>query len=156
RFVTEGVLLRQMVQQPSLPGVSALIFDEFHERHLYGDVSLGQALDLQGTRRPDLKVLVMSATLELPRLEEYLAPCATLEARGRMFPVEIQFAPRPSYLDQRPIWEQASEVFAGFVRSGGEGDVLIFMPGAFEIRQTIQSLVHLAESRGFKLLPLYG
>src|SRR5215813_10901274 len=69
RFVTEGVLLRQIVQDPKLSGVSALIFDEFHERHLYGDITLARALDLQDSQRPDLKILVMSATLDAARLE---------------------------------------------------------------------------------------
>src|SRR5215467_4373920 len=64
RYVTEGVLLRQMVQDPKLRGVSALIFDEFHERHLYGDITLARALDLQETSRPDLLIIVMSATLD--------------------------------------------------------------------------------------------
>src|SRR5215207_10679941 len=64
RFVTEGVLLRQMLADPALRGVTVIVFDEFHERHLYGDITLARALDLQEQRRPDLKVIVMSATLE--------------------------------------------------------------------------------------------
>ena len=156
RFVTEGVLLRQMVHDSKLPGISALIFDEFHERHLYGDITLARALDLQETTRPDLKVLVMSATLDAARLEEYLAPCRVLEAQGRTFQVQIQHAGSPSYLDKRPIWEQAAGAFIDFVNSGAQGDVLIFMPGGFEIFQTIQSLQRCDESRGFILLPLHG
>ncbi len=156
RFVTEGVLLRQMVQDPTLPGVSALIFDEFHERHLYGDITLARALDLQERERPDLKVLVMSATLDAARLEEYLAPCRILTSEGRVFPVEIRYSETPGYIDKRPIWEQAAEAFAGFVNSGGEGDVLVFMPGSFEISQTLEAIRHCDESRGFILLPLHG
>jgi len=156
RFVTEGVLLRQMVQDPGLRGVSALIFDEFHERHLYGDITLGRALDLQEGTRPDLKVLVMSATLEVAQLEDYLKPCRVIESRGRTFPVEIEFAARPAYLDRRPVWEQAAEAFREFVRSGGAGDVLVFMPGGFEIAQTIEAIRGCEESRGFVLLPLHG
>jgi ATP-dependent helicase HrpB len=72
RFVTEGILLRQMVQDPLLSAVQALIFDEFHERHLYGDISLAQALNLQATRRPDLLILVMSATLDSDLLEGFM------------------------------------------------------------------------------------
>ena len=64
RFVTEGVLLRQMVGDPQLAGVTVLIFDEFHERHLYGDIALARALDIQRSIRPDLKIVVMSATLD--------------------------------------------------------------------------------------------
>jgi ATP-dependent helicase HrpB len=156
RFVTEGLLLRQMVQDPKLRGVAALIFDEFHERHLYGDITLARALDLQETERPDLKLLVMSATLDAAPLEQYLKPCRVLESRGRTYPVEIEFAATPGYLDKRPIWDQAAEAFSDFVGSGGQGDVLIFMPGGFEIAQTIDALRRRDEARGFLLLPLHG
>ena len=156
RFVTEGLLLRQMVQDPKLRGVAALIFDEFHERHLYGDITLARALDLQEAERPDLQILVMSATLDAAPLEQYLKPCRVVESRGRTFPVEVEFAARPAYLDKRPVWDQAAEAFGDFVRSGGQGDVLIFMPGGFEISQTIEAIRRCAESRGFVLLPLHG
>src|SRR5471030_831197 len=73
RFVTEGVLLRQMINDPKLPGVSAILFDEFHERHLYGDITLARALDLQEQHRPDLNLVVMSATLNAGELEKYLS-----------------------------------------------------------------------------------
>src|SRR5260370_27339870 len=95
RFVTEGVLLRQMVHDSKLPGISALIFDEFHERHLYGDITLARALDLQESSRPDLKILVMSATLDPARLKQYLEPRRGLESRGRTFPVEVEFVGPP-------------------------------------------------------------
>jgi ATP-dependent helicase HrpB len=156
RFVTEGVLLRQMVQDPNLRGVEALIFDEFHERHLYGDITLARALELQETARPDLKILVMSATLEMPVLEQYLKPCHAVEARGRSFPIEIAFAAKPGYVNPRPIWDQATEAFGDWVRSGQEGDALVFMPGGFEISQTIEALRRTDESKGFVLLPLHG
>jgi len=115
RFVTEGVLLRQMIDDPKLRGVSALIFDEFHERHLYGDITLARALDLQEQHRPDLNLVVMSATLNAGELEKYLSEvrrdefhesqnssgansgtrgtppsgfrCSVLSSAGRMFPV---------------------------------------------------------------------
>jgi ATP-dependent helicase HrpB len=156
RFVTEGVLLRQMVVDPDLRGVSTVIFDEFHERHLFGDISLAQALELQEQRRPDLKIIVMSATLDAAALEEYLKPCVVLESLGRTFPVETRYASTPSYLDKRPIWEQAAGAFSDYVQSGGEGDLLVFMPGGFEIAQTIEAIRHTPESRGFILLPLHG
>ncbi len=156
RFVTEGVLLRQMLTDPELRGVSALIFDEFHERHLYGDITLARALDLQETIRPDLALIVMSATLDLALLERYLRPCATLVSAGRTFPVDIRYARRPAREDSEPVWERAAEAFAEYVRSGGEGDVLVFMPGAYEIAQTLEALRRHPESRGFVLLPLHG
>jgi len=156
RFVTEGLLLRQMVQDPQLRGVAALIFDEFHERHLYGDITLARALDLQQGERPDLKILVMSATLDTAPLEQYLQPCRLLESHGRAHPVEIEFASTPAYLDKRSVWDQAAEAFADFVASGGQGDVLIFMPGSFEIGRTIEALHRRPEARRFRLLPLHG
>jgi ATP-dependent helicase HrpB len=156
RFVTEGVLLRQIVQDPKLSGVSALIFDEFHERHLYGDITLARALDLQEKERPDLQILVMSATLDAARLEDYLKPCRVVESQGRTYSVDIRYSATPGYIDKRPIWDQAAEAFSNFVLSGAEGDVLIFMPGGFEISQTIEAIRHTEESRGFILLPLHG
>jgi len=123
--------------------------------HLSGG-SLAQALDLQEKDRPDLQILVMSATLEAARLEEYLKPCRVVESQGRMHPVEIRYSATSGYVDKRPIWEQAAEAFSGFVQAGGEGDVLIFMPGGFEIAQTIEAIRHCDESRGFILLPLHG
>src|SRR5471030_840599 len=116
RFVTEGVLLRQMIDDPKLRGVSTLVFDEFHERHLYGDITIARALDLQEQFRPDLNLVVMSATLNVGELEKYLSECrsrgdeaqinqslltssptnqfrcSVLASQGRMFPVEIEYA----------------------------------------------------------------
>ncbi len=156
RFVTEGVLLRQMIEDPKLRGVSTLIFDEFHERHLYGDITLARALDLQEQHRADLNLIVMSATLNAGELENYLKPCATLSSEGRVYPVEFEYAAQPGYNDKRPVWEQAADAFSNYVANGGEGDVLIFMPGGFEISQTIETIRNVPESRGFILLPLHG
>ncbi len=156
RFVTEGVLLRQMIDDPELTGISTVIFDEFHERHLYGDITLAQALGLQEQRRPDLRLAVMSATLDADLLAPYLKPAAVLSAAGRAFPVEIQYAARPGYLDKRPVWDQAADAFSHYVASGGDGDVLVFMPGGFEIAQTLEAIRHTDEARGFILLPLHG
>src|SRR5476649_2843386 len=98
RFVTEGVLLRQMIDDPHLRGVAAILFDEFHERHLYGDITLAQTLDQQEKFRPDLMLAVMSATLNAGELEKYLSPCAKLSSEGRMFPVEMEYAELPAYV----------------------------------------------------------
>ncbi|HWD94784.1 MAG TPA: ATP-dependent helicase HrpB [Verrucomicrobiae bacterium] len=155
RFVTEGVLLRQMIDDPQLKGVSVLLFDEFHERHLYGDITLARALDVQESTRPDLRLAVMSATLDTDLLAHYLKP-RVLTSAGRMFPVEIKYAADPSYSDKRPVWEQAADAFSHYVNSGGQGDVLVFMPGGFEISQTIEAIRHTDEAKGFILLPLHG
>src|SRR5215469_4514222 len=167
RFVTEGVLLRQMIEDPKLNGVSVLIFDEFHERHLYGDITLARALDLQEQSRPDLSLVVMSATLDASGLETYLNTIgepagkrnfrsSILSSQGRQFSVDIEYAAQPSYTDKRPAWEQAADAFSNYVHSGGEGDVLVFMPGGFEISQTIEAIRNTSESKGFILLPLHG
>ncbi len=173
RFATEGVLLRQMIEDPELPGVAAIVFDEFHERHLHGDISLARALDIQESTRPELRLIVMSATLEAESLRRYLSEvrthasriadhdspsfeCAVLSSSGRTFPVEVHYATTPSYEQRMPVWEQAAEAFSHFVKSGGEGDVLVFMPGAYEISQTLETISRCKESRGFRLLPLHG
>ncbi len=126
-FVTEGILLRQMLANPRLDGVSTLIFDEFHERHLYSDISLARALDLQESLRPDLKVVVMSATLDGTQLEQHLRPCRTLSSQGRTFPVEIEYL-RHESRDEAP-WELATDAVAENFETT-EGDILVFMPGS--------------------------
>ena len=183
RFVTEGVLLRQMIEDPKLRGVSVLLFDEFHERHLYGDITLARALDQQELHRPDLKIAVMSATLNAGELEKYLSEvrtsvgvqalacsgdrlkpelqrgdfrCATLASEGRTFPVEIEYLPHRFGANPPPVWELAADVFRNFVHAGGEGDVLVFMPGGFEISQTIEAIRSTSEAKGFIVLPLHG
>ncbi len=155
KYVTEGILLRQMLQDPTLGGIQALIFDEFHERHLYGDITLARALDLQEKERPDLLILVMSATLQSGILEDYLRPCSVLTSEGRTFPVDIAYLPHRSR-SAAPVWELAAEGFSQHVRGGGTGDVLVFMPGGFEIQQTIEAIRHCPESKNFILLPLHG
>ena len=193
RYVTEGVLLRQLIDDPQLRGVTALIFDEFHERHLYGDITLARALDLQEQTRPDLRLLVMSATLDLALLTDYLdrpkelprrtavagpvsatpslssseagrvavrsgagGLSAVLTSEGRVYPVDIEYAAEPSYMDKRPVWEQAADAFEAQVNSGEPGDVLVFMPGGFEIAQTLNAIRQRSASKGFILLPLHG
>ena len=185
KFETEGILLRQLIQDPTLRGVRAVIFDEFHERHLYGDITLARALDIQEQHRPDLLIAVMSATLDAGTLEAHLstrrqgvAPvsiqdaaqaeqrvrdrhdacptCSVLRSEGRTFPVEIEYLPHRLGPNSPPAWELAADAFSHFVRSGGQGDVLVFMPGSFEINQTLDAVRHAPESKGFILLPLHG
>src|ERR671932_1830336 len=95
RYVTEGILLRRLLTSPQLDGVSALLFDEFHERHVYGDITLARARMLQETARPDLKLVVMSATLDSGLVQAYLAPCAVLSTAGPQYPLEAIYLARP-------------------------------------------------------------
>jgi ATP-dependent helicase HrpB len=155
RFVTEGILLRQMTFDPDLRGVSAVIFDEFHERHLYGDISLARALRIQRTTRPDLKIVVMSATLDAGALRDYLAPCDVLVSQGRMFPVIVEYLPKPVNFDTDPVWDVAARECDRVAASTG-GDLLVFMPGAYEIGRTIQAVQGMRGLRDFAALPLHG
>lgn len=155
-YVTEGLLLRQMLADPQLRRVAVLIFDEFHERHLFGDVTLAMALQLQRTARPDLTIVVMSATLDSQALETYLQPCTVLETEGRVFPVRTEYLARTPDPQRVPIWETAADETARLLREQPEGDALVFMPGAYEIHRTIQALGVRSEARGCALLPLHG
>ncbi|MDQ6623318.1 MAG: DEAD/DEAH box helicase, partial [Verrucomicrobiota bacterium] len=155
RFVTEGILLRQLIQDPQLRGVSAILFDEFHERHLYGDITLARALKLQESTRPDLKIIVMSATLDSAALEKFLAPCALLTSSGRQHPVEIEYLPKPVRVDEYPVWDLAADELVRLA-ARTEGDVLIFMPGKYEIGRALSAIRASQVSDRFVALPLHG
>ena len=155
RFVTEGILLRQLLQDPELASVAAILFDEFHERHLYGDITLARTLQLQEAGRPDLKLVVMSATLESDRLAKYLAPCPVLTSSGRAHPVRIEYLTKPVRAENYPIWDLAADEFAR-IAAQTEGDALIFMPGKYEIMRTISAIRASRVSDRFVALPLYG
>ncbi len=155
RFVTEGILLRQMSFDAKLRGVSTIVFDEFHERHLYGDISLARALQLQRSTRPDLKLIVMSATLDAGLLKTYLAPCEILVSQGRSFPVRLEYLPKAVNFDDEPVWDVAARECE---RVAGEsaGDMLVFMPGAYEISRTVQAIQGSRALRDFVAFPLHG
>ncbi|MDZ4816835.1 MAG: ATP-dependent helicase HrpB [Verrucomicrobiota bacterium] len=154
KFVTEGILLRRMLTNPELKGIGTVIFDEFHERHLYGDISLARAFEIQATCRPDLNILVMSATLGIEPLQSYLAPCSVLSSSGRTFPVNVQYLDKPPY-DQ--VWDTATQELEHLVLNDkAEGDVLIFMPGTYEISRTINALRNSKVSKDSIILPLHG
>ena len=153
--MTEGILLRQLLQDPELRGVAAILFDEFHERHLYGDITLARALQLQEARRPDLKLVVMSATLESDKLEKYLAPCPVLTSSGRTHPVGSNTWRNQSgrRIIRSGTWRRMSSSAS---RRRPKGDVLIFMPGKYEITRTISAIRASRLSDRFVALPLYG
>ena len=154
RYVTEGILLRRLLTSPHLDGVAAILFDEFHERHVYGDITLARARMLQETARPALKLIVMSATLDTGVVQPYLAPCPVLSTTGRLYPVAVEYLPRPVDAKRQPIWDTAATAFDQLVRAGVDGDVLVFMPGAYEIMRTIDAISDLYGPR--LELPLHG
>lgn len=180
-FVTEGVLLRWLQDDQQLSNVAAVLFDEFHERNLLSDVALALVKRLQQTARPDLKIVVMSATLEAEPVAAYLGqssegmkqlgngktsesarspsqpqaslPAPILVSEGICFPVDVRYA---EHLDRRPTTEQAADAVERIVNHHGPGDVLVFMPGMGEINATINALraARLAEDCDF--IPLHG
>ena len=155
KFVTEALLLRQMASDPELKGVGAVIFDEFHERNLHSDVALALARRLQETRRPDLLIMAMSATLDTEGVAKWLGSAETLAADGRAYPVEIEYTHLPRN-SARPIWDAAAEQVRRLLQEEAEGDILVFMPGSYEIMRTIGAVRNLPESGGVEILPLYG
>ncbi len=137
-FVTEGILLRWLQHDRTLADVGLVVFDEFHERNLLGDVALALAKELRRTSRPDLGVVVMSATLEAEPVARYLGTdVPILVSEGRTYPVEIRWA---DYTDDRPEWEKAVSAVEEIVSSGWDGDILVFMPGKSEIQTTLRAL----------------
>jgi ATP-dependent helicase HrpB len=155
KFVTEALLLRQMASDPELKGVGAVVFDEFHERNLHSDVALALARRLQETHRPDLLIMAMSATLDTEGVAKWLGSAETLAADGRAYPVQVEYTHLPRN-STRPIWDAAAEQVRRVLREESEGDVLVFMPGSYEIMRTIVAVRNLPESGGVDILPLYG
>jgi len=163
-YLTDGVFQRWIQDDPQLHGVGAVVFDEFHERRLAVDVALARCLDLQDGPRPDLRVLVMSATLETAGLADFLAPAVSLEAGGRTYPVELIHRPeKPPMIDRRggpprevPVWERMVKVCMEAMTMPDPGNILMFLPGTHEIRKTIELLEAGSITRGWDVFPLYS
>ena len=148
--VTEGVLSRMILDDPDLPGVAAVLFDEFHERSLDGDFGLALALDVQAALRPDLRLLVMSATIDGAKVAGLLGDAPVVESAGRSFPVDIRY-------EERPADMRVEEAVARAVRRAlatEEGSVLAFLPGQREIERTAELLEHAPADTD--IVPLYG
>jgi ATP-dependent helicase HrpB len=161
-FVTDGVLQRMLLDDPGLAGVGAVIFDEFHERRLSSDLSLARVLDLQESVRPDLRVVVMSATLETGGLKDFLEPCKLVEAGGRMFPVEIEHrgggpVGRRGLNRHEEVWDRVAVAVKAEARELIAGDrILVFLPGMYEIRKSQSLLENAAALKGWEVCPLYS
>ncbi len=163
-YLTDGVFQRWLQDDPQLHGVGAVIFDEFHERRLTVDVALARCLDLQEAQRPDLRVVVMSATLETAGLADFLAPVVSLETGGRTHPVDILHRPLQAPTNDRrggpprevPIWEQMVSVCREAMTMPDPGHILMFLPGTHEIRKTIELLQQGSTARGWEVHALYS
>ncbi len=152
-FVTEGILLRWLQDDRTLANIGAVIFDEFHERNLLSDVALALVKHLQKTQRPDLAIVVMSATLDAEPVAAYLDGCPVLISEGKSFPVEVSYLKMP---DQRPITVQAADAVERIINDDAPGDILVFMPGRGEISGTLDALRGLRTLERVACIPLHG
>jgi ATP-dependent helicase HrpB len=166
--VTPGVLLRLLHDDPFLESAGTVVFDEFHERGLESDLALGMVRLVQQTVRPELRAVVMSATLTAERVAAYLGGCPVIASEGRLHPVEVRYDPEPQHrhrtvatwaaferlLDRRLPAATAAAVEQLLERT--DGDVLVFLPGLYEIRRTARQLEPLAAARNLAVLPLHG
>lgn len=157
RFVTEGILIRKLIEQPDLRDVAAVVLDEFHERHFFGDISLARCLEVQEMRRPDLKIVVMSATLEAAPLRDYLGEtCTHLVSEGRTFPVDVVYSP-PRERHKGQLWDHVGRAMRDHLKTHGiQGHALVFMPGRYEIQKTVSALKNASWASGFEIHELYG
>ncbi len=151
RFVTEGVLTRRLLSDPQLKGVDAVVLDEFHERHLESDLALALLKRLQQTR-PDLRIVIMSATLDAEPVAQYLKRCPIIRSEGKLFDLEIKHLP----YSPDPLETQVASAVGLLNDTGHAGDTLVFLPGAVEIRRAIRACDALARQFGLLLLPLHG
>jgi ATP-dependent helicase HrpB len=150
RFVTEGVLTRRLLDDPQLEGVGAVVLDEFHERHLDGDLALSLLRRLQKTTRPELLLVVMSATLNAAPISRFLDDCPVLRSEGKLYHLSVEYTPHSA----APLEEQVVSAVERLLDE--KGDVLVFLPGAAEIRRAARALEGLAARKSLLVVPLYG
>ncbi len=153
RFLTEGVLTRRLLSDPKLKNVGTVVLDEFHERHLQADLALALLKRLQKTTRPDLKLVVMSATLDAAPIAQYLNNAPKLSSEGKRFEVAIEHQPHE---DNRPLADQVASAVGRLLAEKLDGDVLVFLPGAAEIRRAQAACAALAIKHDLLVLPLHG
>jgi ATP-dependent helicase HrpB len=150
--VTEGIFSRQILDDPELTGVAAVLFDEFHERSLDADMGLALARDAQVGLREDLRILVMSATLDGARVAALLGDAPVIASEGRAFPVETRYLGRKA---DAPLERQMADAIAVALRAD-PGSVLAFLPGAAEIRRTQNFLGERVHDASIEIVPLFG
>ena len=150
--VTEGIFAQQILNDPELNGVAAVLFDEFHERSLDADLGLALARDVQTGLREDLRILVMSATLDGARVAALLGDAPVIESEGRAYPVETRYLGRKP---DAPLERQMADAIATALRADA-GSVLAFLPGAAEIRRTQTMLEERVHDAGVDIVPLFG
>ncbi|MCC7350493.1 MAG: ATP-dependent helicase HrpB [Phycisphaerales bacterium] len=158
RILTEGILTRQLVDDPFLQGIGAVLLDEFHERNLHSDLALAMLREIQQSVRPDLIVLVMSATLEARPVARFLGDCPILQSQGRTHPIDVRFDPYARPMDLGELPGRIAHALGQVLQTNAQdaGDILVFLPGVHEINRTIHQLQPLAVQHNLLLLPLHG
>lgn len=151
RFLTEGVLTRRLISDPLLRGVSTVVLDEFHERHLETDLALTLLRRLQLGSRPELRIVVMSATLDPAPVAKYLGDCPCVRSEGRLFPVTVSYTP----YSPAPLEQQVAAAVEAVVPKT-EGDILVFLPGAAEIHRATRAVEPLAQRANLMVAQLFG
>jgi ATP-dependent helicase HrpB len=152
RFLTEGVLTRRLVADPELRGIGTVVLDEFHERHLETDLAIALLRRLQKTKRPDLRLVVMSATLDAGPVREFLGGCPLVSAEGRLFDLKLEWTPYSA----APLDEQVSAALESVLARGIPGDVLVFLPGAATIHRAGRACENTARRHDLLITPLFG
>ena len=153
RFLTEGVVTRRLLSDPQLARAGVVVLDEFHERHLQADLALALLRRLQLTTRPDLRLVAMSATLDAAPVARYLGGCRVVRSEGRRFPVRVEHLGRE---DDRTLAAQVESAVRRLLAEGLDGDVLVFLPGAAEIRRAQGECERAAHEHGLLVVPLHG
>lgn len=153
--LTEGILTRRLQSDPGLEGAGLIIFDEFHERHLHADLALALCLDSRRMLREDLKLLVMSATLDGRAVASLLGDAPVLSSPGRSFPIEVRYAGGDPREAEKRIPETVKQAVLRALKQDN-GDLLVFLPGAWEIRRTQELLEGALSGQPVDLFPLYG
>ena len=156
RFVTEGILTRWMLSDPNLGRASVVVLDEFHERHTHTDLALALLRRLQLGSRPDLKLVIMSATLDPGPLSEFLDRAPHIHAEGRLFDVATRHASADEADEARPLERRVAAAIGKLLDEDLSGDVLVFLPGMAEIRRCSEALESIAQRAGLDIAPLHG
>jgi ATP-dependent helicase HrpB len=152
RFLTEGVLTRRLITDPDLRGVGTVVLDEFHERHLETDLALALLRRLQKAKRPDLRLVVMSATLDALPVQNFLGDCPFVKSEGRLFDIKTTWTPYSS----APLEEQVAAALESAIARGTEGDILVFLPGAAAIHRATRACEPIARRHNLQIAQLYG
>ena len=158
-LITEGILIRRLLKDPELKGIGCVILDEFHERNLFSDLAIAWLKEVQSAVRPDLRIVVMSATLDSEKVRDFLAPCEIFRSPGRLHPLKENYSRKSMVITGgRPLVERVMEVLFECTTAPDDdgGDILVFLPGIREIRGCLEAATSSLALKPFRVLSLSG